>query len=62
MQAPFVPKKSGNYDKKYCELIEKNSDTTLERYQEYMNQKNFRYIFYGYTCINIEMFQNPNDI
>ena len=62
MQAPFVPKKSGNYDKKYCELIEKNSDTTLERYQEYMNQKNFRYIFYGYTCINIEMFQNPNNI
>ena len=60
MQAPFVPKKSGNYDKKYCELIEKNSDTTLERYQEYLNQKNFRYIFNGYTCINIEMFQNQN--
>ena len=60
MQAPFVPKKTGNYDKKYCELIEKNSETTLERYQEYMNQKNFIYVFNGYTCINIEMFQNQN--
>ena len=27
-----------------------------------MNQKNFSYIFYGYTCINIEMFQNQNII
>ena len=58
MQAPFVPKKSGNYDKKYCELIEKISDTTLERYNDYLNQKNFRHVFDGYTCVNIEMFQN----
>ena len=58
MQAPFVPKKSGNFDKKYCELIEKISNTTLDRYQEYLNQKNFRHVFDGYTCINLEMIQN----
>ena len=56
--APFVPKKAGNYDKKYCEVIEKISDTTLERYQNYLNQKNFKHVFDGYTCINVEMLQN----
>ena len=56
--APFVPKKSGNYDKKYCEMIEKISDTTMARYQNYLNQKNFKYVFEGYTCVNIEMLQN----
>ena len=58
MLAPFVPKKTGNYDKKYCEVIEKISDTTLDRYQNYLNQKNFKHVFDGYTCINIEMLQN----
>ena len=57
MPAPFVPKKAGNYDKKYCELIEKISDTTLDRYQNYLNQKNFRHVFDGYTCINYELLQ-----
>ena len=64
MLAPFVPKKAGNYDKKYCEVIEKISDTTLDRYQNYLNQKNFKHVFDGYTCINIEMLQtsiNFND-
>ena len=56
--APFVPKKVGNYDKKYCEVIEKISDTTLERYQNYINQKNFKHVFKGYTCINFELLQN----
>ena len=40
-KAPFMPKKEGNYDKKYCEAIEKIKDTTRERYQKYRNQKNF---------------------
>ena len=56
--APFVPKKSGNYDKKYCEMIEKINDTTLARYQNYLNQKNFKYVFEGYTCVNVENLQN----
>ena len=62
MIAPFVPKKTGNYDKKYCEFIEKISDTTLDRYQSYLNQKNFKYVFEGYTCVNIEMLQNTINI
>ena len=58
IKAPFIPKKGGNYDKKYCEAIEKISDTTFERYQSYMNQKNFGKIFAGYTFINYELIQN----
>ena len=58
IKAPFIPKKGGNYDKKYCEAIEKISDTTFERYQSYANQKNFGKIFAGYTFINYELIQN----
>ena len=58
LNAPFIPKKGGNYDRKYCEAIEKLSDTTFERYQSYMNQKNFEKIFEGYTFINYELIQN----
>ena len=56
--APFVPKKSGNYDRKYCEAIEKISDNTLERYQTYIKRKNFKFIFQGYTFVNPELLQS----
>ena len=54
-RAPFMPKRGGNYDKKYCEAIEKISDTTKERYQKYKNKTNFLYIFQEYTYINYEL-------
>ena len=62
MQAPFVPKKAGNYDKKYCEGVEKVSETTLERYQGYITKKNFKHIFDGYTYINNELIQNTESL
>jgi serine/threonine protein kinase len=62
ISAPFVPKKAGNYDKKYCEGIEKISDTTLERYQTYLKKPNFKNIFYGYTYINTELIQNTETL
>ena len=57
-RAPFIPKKGGNYDRKYCEAIEKISDTTFERYQKYANHRNFGKIFLGYTFINYEILKN----
>ena len=54
-RAPFIPKKGGNYDKRYCEAIEKVNDTTRERYQKYRNQTNFQKIFENYTFINYEL-------
>ena len=62
MLAPFVPKKSGNFDKKYCEGVEKVSETTLERYQTYLRKKNFKHIFDGYTYINNELIQNTESL
>ena len=55
--APFVPPKGGNYDKKYCEAVEKHSQETLERYQGYRDKKNFGHLFEGYTYINYELTQ-----
>ena len=55
--APFVPPKGGNYDKKYCEAMEKHSQETLERYQSYRDKKNFGHLFDGYTYINYELSQ-----
>ena len=62
MLAPFVPKKAGNYDKKYCEGVEKVSDTTLERYKIYLKKKNYKHIFDGYTYINNELIQNTESL
>ena len=56
--APFVPKKEGNYDRKYCELNEKCGDETLERYKTYLNRSNFENLFSGYTFINLDLIQN----
>ena len=55
--APFVPPKGGNYDKKYCEAVEKHTEETLERYQGYRDKKSFGYLFEGYTYINYELTQ-----
>jgi hypothetical protein len=55
--APFIPPNSGNFDKKYCEAVEKLSQETLERYQSYKDKKNFENLFSGYTYINYEITQ-----
>ena len=54
-KAPFIPKKGGNYDKKYCEAIEKVNDSTIERYHKYGNQNNFQNLFAEYTYINYDL-------
>ena len=56
--APFVPKKEGNYDKKYCEMNEKCGDETVERYNNILNRNNFENLFYGYTYINLDLIQS----
>ena len=58
IKAPFRPNKGGNYDKKYCEHIDKITETTFYRYQSYINQSNFGRIFLGYTFINYDLIQN----
>ena len=49
MIAPFLPPKEANYNKKYCEEIEKISPETEERYKMYVNSQNYPNCFLGYT-------------
>ena len=53
MTSPFIPKKGDNYNKKYCEADDKIGDKTLERYQQYKNEKGYIELFEKYTCNNI---------
>ena len=47
--APFIPEHSDNYDKKYCEGIEKIGLATQERYTIYMKQQKYQTIFRNFT-------------
>ena len=64
MKAPFLPKSERNYDKKFCNEIERISEETMERYQQYINDKKYSYLFRGYTYFNTEdyndIFSNEN--
>ena len=58
MIAPFIPKKERNYDKKYCESIDKISNSTFERYKGYMRKNDYIKIFEGYTYFNNDLTSN----
>ena len=53
MTAPFIPRTGDNFDKKYCEGIDKIGNDTYERYQAYYKSDNFYEVFKNYTCCNI---------
>ena len=51
--APFIPdKNSFNFDKKYCENVEKIDNQTLGRYHQYINNELFYSIFNEYYYFN----------
>ena len=53
--SPFIPKlNQDNYDKKYCEEIEKIGFETNYRYEEYKANNHYREIFLGFTFYNID--------
>ena len=58
LEAPFIPKKENNYDKDYCELIDKISNSTFERYKGYMRKNDYVKIFEGYTYFNNDVTSN----
>ena len=61
LETSFIPKDEKNYDKKYCENNEQISNSTLERYKEYMRKDNYTKIFEGYTYFNNDV-NNINTI
>ena len=57
MIAPYIPKNEINYDKKYCESLDKISNSTFERYKGYMRKNDYMKIFEGYTYFNNDFTQ-----
>ena len=66
LNAPFLPKiNHDNYDKKYCEEIEKVGYETNYRYEEYKVNEHYKDIFYGFTFYNVDetqfqIYKKPN--
>ena len=66
IEAPFLPKMNhDNYDKKYCEEIEKIGFDTNYRYEEYKANDNYNDLFYGFTFYNVDesqlqIYKKPN--
>ena len=56
--APYIPKNEQNYDKKYCESLDKISNSTFERYKGYMRKSNYMKIFEGYTYFYNDLHAN----
>ena len=54
LENSFIPKDELNFDKKYCENIDKISNETFERYKEYMRKDDYTKIFEGFTFFNNE--------
>ena len=53
--SPFIPKiNHDNYDKKYCEEIDKIGFETNYRYEEYKANEHYREIFLGFTFYNVD--------
>ena len=53
IKAPFIPNfGEENFDKNYCEMIERIGNETMERYREYMSDEVFTEIFKGYFYFN----------
>ena len=52
IKSPFTIKGEFNYDKKYCESLDKLSPETIERYQSYMKKEDFISLFVNYTCLD----------
>jgi serine/threonine-protein kinase RIM15 len=52
LESPFVPKLGDNFDKKYCEGLDKIGNDTLERYQKYYSHEEYSNLFRNYTYIS----------
>lgn len=52
IEAPFIPKVSDNFDKKYCESPDKIGNDTMERYQKYYMHEDFENLFLNYTYVS----------
>ena len=59
--APFVPDPKDNYDKNYCESIDKISEETKSRYEEIYCSANYRKIFVDFYFNEDEIIQQRKE-
>ena len=62
LEMSFIPKDEKNFDQKYCEKNDKITNSSFERYKEYMRKDNYMKIFEGYTYYNNEVTVNVNTL
>ena len=53
LEAPFVPEKKDNFDKKYCEAVDSINIETKIRYEKYKNDFEYDNIFKNFTYYGI---------
>ena len=54
IEAPFIPPlNEQNYDKRYCEGVDKVGEETIERYELYLQSDLYGGVFMNYTFINM---------
>ena len=54
IEAPFIPPlNEQNYDKRYCEGVDKVGEETIERYELYLQSDLYGGVFLNYTFVNI---------
>ena len=62
INVPFIPRKNhDNYDKNYCQEEEEINLETLNRFEEYKLNKNYKNLFLGFTFYNININSNENN-
>lgn len=54
IESPFFPKNTDNFDRRYCEAVEKIGLETRERYEAYMQDEEFPLVFRKFTYINVD--------
>ncbi len=52
LKAPFVPRTGDNFDKKYCEGVDKIGVDTIDRFQKLQSAVEFNNIFLNYTFLS----------
>ena len=53
LEAPFIPEKKDNFDKKYCEAVDSINIETKIRYEKYKNDFEYDNLFKNFTYYGI---------
>ena len=61
LPGPFIPEKKDNFDKRYCEGIEKISENTRLRYEEIAKSDNYKIAFVNFYFNKEDNFKNNNN-